>query len=231
MAQTLYVPLSGVSDEVKKILVSTGGLSDYAVKGYCSVNGLSKLFFGFTPTPPVPTYNIVPEYTYVVNNTYQVHNLLTPQVALDALWQYFERIYTSSLTSVAYLKSHWSEIRSVILSYITPFNTAFISIGIQKRSNTASVMLSLGQNTYPKSSVINFQGSPRYGVLWRIYPPSSEAIQTTDNLNITITENSYTTTFQPWTAVMTDIGLYGAVSDNVNVSDLIEISTYGMKQE
>jgi len=50
MAQTLYVPLNSVSDKVKKILVSTNGLSDYAIKGYCSVGGLSKLFWNNTFT-------------------------------------------------------------------------------------------------------------------------------------------------------------------------------------
>lgn len=46
MAKTLYAPLNGVSDKAKKILVSTGGLSNYVVKGYCSVDGLSKQFWG-----------------------------------------------------------------------------------------------------------------------------------------------------------------------------------------
>ena len=49
MAKTLYAPLNGVSDKAKKILVSTGGLSDYVIKGYCSVNGVSKQFLGSNP--------------------------------------------------------------------------------------------------------------------------------------------------------------------------------------
>lgn len=46
MAKTLYVPVNNLSSEVKKILVPVGGVSKYAVKGYCSVNGLSKQFWG-----------------------------------------------------------------------------------------------------------------------------------------------------------------------------------------
>lgn len=46
MAKTLYVSEDNLSDEAKKIIVPLGGLSKYAVKGYCSVGGLSKLFWG-----------------------------------------------------------------------------------------------------------------------------------------------------------------------------------------
>ena len=134
MAKTLYVPVNNLSSEVKKILVPVGGVSKYAVKGYCSVGGLSKQFFGAgTPPTPVPTYIIVPEYSYVAGSAYQVHNLLTPQVTLDASYQYFNEVYSSSLSSVAYMKEHWTEIRSAILSYISSFNTVYLSFIFLKK--------------------------------------------------------------------------------------------------
>lgn len=67
MAKKFYVPVSNLSDEVKKILVSTGGLSDYAVKGYCSVNGLSKQFFG--ASQPQPTGKVIFENGSFTNLT------------------------------------------------------------------------------------------------------------------------------------------------------------------
>ena len=189
---------------------------------------LSNVGLNFLPHP-VPTYNIVPEYTYVVNNTYQVHNLLTPQVTLDALYQYFDRIYSSSLSSVTYLKEHWSEIRSDILSYISSFNTVYLSFLVNKRNNQVNITANVGQNTYPKATVIASQASPRYGTIWRINNNTSENIQTTHYYNITITSNSYTAdTPTSWTSNMYEIGLYGAISDNVNVTDTIVLSSYGM---
>lgn len=193
--------------------------------GYaCSISSLKF----YIETRPI---SVVPEYTYVVNNTYQVHNLLTPQVTLDALYQYFDRIYNSSLSSVAYLKEHWSEIRSDILSYISSFNTIYLSFLVNKRNNQVNITANVGQNTYPKATVIASQTSPRYGTIWRINNNTSENIQTTQYYNITVTSNSYTAdTPTSWTSDMYEIGLYGAISDNVNVTDAIVLSNYGMKQ-
>lgn len=46
MANTIYVPVGGLSDEVEKFYASVGGLSKEVIKGYCSVGGLSKQFYG-----------------------------------------------------------------------------------------------------------------------------------------------------------------------------------------
>ena len=233
MAKKIYGSVGGLSDNVAKIYGSVSGLSKNVVKGYCSVGGLSQLFFGSSPVPPtpIPTYNIVPEYSYVARNSYQVHNLLTPQVALDALYQYFNKIYSSSLSSITYLKAHWTEIRSDILSYISSFNTVYLSFNIYKNQNQIYISANVGQNDFPKSTVIESQSSPRYGDLWRIYNNSSENIQTTNLYSLTVTENSYTVnTPAQSTSVMNEIGLYGAVYDNVKVTDSITISNYGMKE-
>ena len=100
---------------------------------------------------------------------------------------------------------------------------------VNKKNNQVNITANVGQNTYPKATVIASQASPRYGTIWRINNNTSENIQTTHYYNITVTSNSYTAdTPTSWTSDMYEIGLYGAISDNVNVTDAIVLSNYGM---
>lgn len=184
-----------------------------------------------SPIPPIPsyTYNIVPEYTYTTGNNFQVHDLLTLQVAIDGLYQYFNSHYTSSLTSVAYFKAHWAEIRSAVLNALSSFDTIHFGWSISKTTNTMSLTMNIGNNSYPKIVHIENVGTPRYGWLYRLHD-NPDPVYFSHYMSISITDSSYTISdLTPYSIVADELAMYGYVTDNVRASDMFYITNFGMK--
>jgi hypothetical protein len=156
--------------------------------------------------------------------------MLTIQEAVDALYQYFENHYTSALTSVAYFKAHWTEIRNAVLNNLSSFDTIHFGWYISRYTNTMSLTMNVGNNNYPKTVHIENVGSPRYGWLYRLHD-NPDPVYFSHYMNISVTDNSYTVgDLTPYSIVADELAMYGFVTDNVRTSDLFYITNFGMKK-
>ena len=230
MANTIYVPVGGLSDEVEKLYASVGGLSKEVIKGYCSVGGLSKRFYGSGGS------SLIFEYDYQNNTIYSIHNYLTLEYVLDTAFAEFVRdygSYSTQYTHLAYFINNWQTIKTGLLTYITTegfdiqtFNVTFMC---SKSLPSTQVQIDFGDNVFPKNVKMSTpcKKTDNFGnTYYEINASSSTMPQKTKYVYADTSGSSYRTGWGNASGGMQYIGLY---SNENSYAYRTQMANFGMK--
>lgn len=238
MANTIYVPVGGLSDEVEKFYASVGGLSKEVIKGYCSVGGLSKQFYGSGGD------SLIFEYDYQNNTIYSIHNYLTLDYILTICYNEFVRrygSYSSQYSELVYLMNNWQTIKSAIITAVgnIGYNIQNIRVALRHEISASvprvDIAVWYGDDTFPKNVKTDSScrktdtfGNVYYGLTSAIEAPSTPPPQGDYWLNTSVFSSYYSVDTNPRTASvsMLYIGLYDLISSARRETYM---SNFGMK--
>lgn len=239
MANTIYVPVGGLSDEVEKFYASVGGLSKEVIKGYCSVGGLSKQFYGSGGS------SLIFEYDYQDNTTYEIHNYLTIDYILEACYNEFIDCfgsYSTQYNQIQYLINHWQTIKTAIINKLGSQSYSVQNIRVYIFFNTADpnndVMIDVyyGNDTFPKrvkTKQTGCRATDNWGNVYYTLGTSTPVPPQQKKHFITyVFPSSYTIDDTPSSSsgYMTTIGLYSTqTTTSSSTQCTTQMTNFGMK--
>lgn len=237
MANTIYVPVGGLSDEVEKFYASVGGLSKEVIKGYCSVGGLSKQFYGSGGGGG----GIIFEYAYATNQQYDIHNYLTLEDVIDAVYakfvEYFSS-YGSTYTHIQNFIANWQNIRTDVINALEQSGETIVNVVCEIVANKTNgqtnsytrMNVRFGDDTFPMTIRLNGGvNTDSYGNQYCTMRTSYSVPQSKNQIIAYAYADSYDlSSLQSYSGNMLRIGYFASSSSSMYSTSL---GSFGMKKD